>query len=56
MSQTRHMKSCFTGTENVRDIVTGRFTGAPPVRRAIQTVPIGGLAAGAVFLIARAIS
>jgi len=34
----------------------GRFTGAPPVRSAIQTVFIGGLAAGVAFLIARAIS
>jgi VIT1/CCC1 family predicted Fe2+/Mn2+ transporter len=36
--------------------VKGRFTGAPPVRSAVQTVLIGGLAAGAAFLIARAIS
>jgi VIT1/CCC1 family predicted Fe2+/Mn2+ transporter len=36
--------------------VKGRFTGAPPVRSAIQTVLIGGVAAGAAFLIARAIS
>jgi VIT1/CCC1 family predicted Fe2+/Mn2+ transporter len=36
--------------------VKGRFTGAPPVRSAIQTLLIGGLAAGAAFLIARAIS
>jgi vacuolar iron transporter family protein len=36
--------------------VKGRFTGAPPVRSAIQTVLIGGLAAGAAFLIARAIA
>jgi VIT1/CCC1 family predicted Fe2+/Mn2+ transporter len=36
--------------------VKGRFTGAAPVRSAIQTVLIGGLAAGAAFLIARAIS
>lgn len=36
--------------------IKGRFTGAPPVRGAIQTVLIGGLAAGAAFLIARAIS
>jgi VIT1/CCC1 family predicted Fe2+/Mn2+ transporter len=36
--------------------VKGHFTGAPPVRSAIQTVLIGGLAAGAAFLIARAIS
>ena len=36
--------------------VKGHFTGAPPVRSAIQTVLIGGLAAGAAFMIARAIS
>jgi vacuolar iron transporter family protein len=36
--------------------IKGRFTGAPPVRSAIQTVFIGGLAAGVAFLIARAIS
>lgn len=34
----------------------GRFTGAQPLRSAIQTVFIGGLAAAAAFLIARAIS
>jgi VIT1/CCC1 family predicted Fe2+/Mn2+ transporter len=36
--------------------VKGRFTGAPPVRSALQTALIGGLAAGAAFAIARAIS
>ena len=36
--------------------VKGRFSGVRPVRSAIQTVLIGGLAAGAAFLIARAIS
>ncbi|MCL4487476.1 MAG: VIT1/CCC1 transporter family protein [Chloroflexi bacterium] len=36
--------------------VKGRFTGAPPIRSGIQTVLIGGLAATAAFLIARAIS
>jgi VIT1/CCC1 family predicted Fe2+/Mn2+ transporter len=36
--------------------VKGHFTGAAPLRSAIQTVLIGGLAAGAAFLIARAIS
>jgi VIT1/CCC1 family predicted Fe2+/Mn2+ transporter len=36
--------------------IKGHFTGAPPVRSAIQTVLIGGLAAGAAFMIARAIS
>ncbi|MBY0490372.1 MAG: VIT1/CCC1 transporter family protein [Gemmatimonadaceae bacterium] len=36
--------------------VKGRFTGAPAVRSAIQTVVIGGLAAGAAFGIARVIS
>jgi VIT1/CCC1 family predicted Fe2+/Mn2+ transporter len=36
--------------------VKGHFTGAPPLRSAIQTVLIGGLAAAAAFMIARAIS
>ena len=36
--------------------VKGRFTGAPPLRSAIQTTLVGGLAAAAAFMIARAIS
>jgi VIT1/CCC1 family predicted Fe2+/Mn2+ transporter len=36
--------------------VKGHFTGASPLRSAVQTVLIGGLAAAAAFLIARAIS
>jgi VIT1/CCC1 family predicted Fe2+/Mn2+ transporter len=36
--------------------VKGRFTGARPVRSALQTMLIGGLAAAAAFVIARAIS
>lgn len=36
--------------------VKGTFTGAPPLRSAIQTVVIGGLAAAAAFAIARLIS
>ena len=36
--------------------VKGRFTGSKPRRSALQTVVIGGLAAGAAFLIAKAIS
>jgi vacuolar iron transporter family protein len=36
--------------------VKGLFSGMRPVRSAIQTVLIGGIAAGAAFLIARAIS
>jgi len=36
--------------------IKGKFTGAPPVRSAVQTVVIGGLAAAAAFAIARAIS
>lgn len=36
--------------------VKGRFTGMRPTRSALQTVLVGGLAAGAAFLIARAIS
>jgi VIT1/CCC1 family predicted Fe2+/Mn2+ transporter len=34
----------------------GHFTGAPPLRSVIQTVLIGGVAAGVAFLIARAIA
>lgn len=36
--------------------VKGHFTGTRPLRSALQTAIIGGLAAGAAFLIARAIS
>ncbi len=36
--------------------VKGHFTGVAPLRSAAQTTLIGGLAAGAAFLIARAIS
>jgi VIT1/CCC1 family predicted Fe2+/Mn2+ transporter len=36
--------------------VKGQFSGMRPMRSAIQTVLIGGLAAGAAFLIAKAIS
>src|SRR5437764_392154 len=36
--------------------VKGRFTGARPLRSALQTMLIGGLAAAAAFAIARAIS
>ena len=36
--------------------IKGRFTGAAPLRSAFQTALIGGLAAAAAFLIARAIS
>lgn len=36
--------------------VKGQFTGASPVRSALQTMLIGGLAAAAAFVIARAIS
>src|SRR5262249_55943823 len=36
--------------------VKGLFPGMPPARSAIQTVLIGGLAAGAAFLIARTIA
>src|SRR4029079_16755984 len=36
--------------------IKGRFAGSAPVRRAIQTALIGGVAAGAAFAIARAIS
>jgi predicted membrane protein (TIGR00267 family) len=36
--------------------VKGRFTGARPWKSALQTMLIGGLAAAAAFLIARAVS
>ncbi len=36
--------------------VKGHFTGTSPIRSGLQTALIGGLAAGAAFLIARAIS
>ena len=36
--------------------IKGRFTGARPGRSALQTVVIGGLAAGAAFLWPRLIS
>jgi len=36
--------------------IKGRFTGSRPGRSALQTVVIGGLAAGAAFLIAKAIA
>jgi VIT1/CCC1 family predicted Fe2+/Mn2+ transporter len=36
--------------------IKGRFTGTRPVRSALQTALIGSLAAGAAFLLARAIS
>ncbi len=36
--------------------VKGRFTGARPFRSALQTAAIGGAAAGAAFLIARAVA
>jgi VIT1/CCC1 family predicted Fe2+/Mn2+ transporter len=36
--------------------VKGHFTGTSPIRSALQTALIGGLAAAAAFLIARAIS
>jgi VIT1/CCC1 family predicted Fe2+/Mn2+ transporter len=36
--------------------IKGQFTGARPLRSALQTVLIGGLAAGVAFLVARAIS
>ena len=36
--------------------IKGMFTGAPPLRSAMQTVLIGGLAAAVAFIIARVIS
>ncbi len=37
-------------------VVTARFTGAPAIRGAVQTMFIGAFAAGAAFLIARAVT
>jgi VIT1/CCC1 family predicted Fe2+/Mn2+ transporter len=37
-------------------LIKGRYTGARPIKSAIQTTVTGGLAAAAAFLIARAIS
>jgi VIT1/CCC1 family predicted Fe2+/Mn2+ transporter len=36
--------------------VKGRFTGINPIKGAMQTVVIGGLAAGTAFLLAKLIS
>ncbi len=36
--------------------VKGRFTGAPPLRSSIQTMVIGGIAAGAAYSIAKLFS
>ena len=36
--------------------IKGRFTGAPPLRSAVQTSIIGGLAAAAAFSIAKLFS
>jgi VIT1/CCC1 family predicted Fe2+/Mn2+ transporter len=36
--------------------IKGRYTGTSPIRSAVQTVVIGGLAAGAAFLLAKLIS
>jgi VIT1/CCC1 family predicted Fe2+/Mn2+ transporter len=36
--------------------VKGRYTGAVPLKAALQTASIGGLAAAAAFALARAIS
>ncbi len=36
--------------------IKGRFTGTPPLRSGLQTLLVGGLAAAAAFLIARAIT
>jgi VIT1/CCC1 family predicted Fe2+/Mn2+ transporter len=37
-------------------LIKGRFTGTKPMRSALQTALIGSAAAGAAFMIARAIS
>ena len=40
----------------VFDALKGRLTGTPPLRSGLQTLLIGGLAAGAAFGIAKLIS
>ena len=69
MPQTPHVEKHFTSSETIRDIVIGvtllallvfgyvkgRFTTAKPFRSAWQTVVVGGLAAAAAFVIAKAI-
>jgi VIT1/CCC1 family predicted Fe2+/Mn2+ transporter len=44
------------GAASERKYVKGRFTGARPIRSAIQTALIGGLAAAVAFGLAKAIS
>ncbi|MBI5032149.1 MAG: hypothetical protein HZB51_16585 [Chloroflexi bacterium] len=56
MPQPPHIERQFAGSETVRDLVKGHFTGAPPLRSAIQTTLIGGLVVAVAFMIARAIS
>ena len=71
MPQTPHVEQHFLGATRsalgisvvvtlaalgVFGFVKGRFTGAGPLRSALQTVLIGGLASAAAFGIARAIS
>ena len=66
--KTAWMRPSFTCSVNTVSSITtlialagfgyikGHFTGAPPLRSAIQTVVTGGLAAVAAFMIARSIS
>ena len=58
------LEQLFAGEQDFRDayrliifgLVKGRYTGARPLRSALQTTVTGGLAATAAFLIARAIT
>ena len=56
MPQTPHIERHTMLALAMFGYVTGRSTEAPPVWSAIQTVLIGGVAAGTAFLIARWIS
>jgi len=60
---SRDLHTAFIGSIVITHIalaafgyVKGRFTGTTPIRSAIQTVLIGGIAAAAAFFIAKAIS
>lgn len=50
-----HPETHFTGAELVFGYIKGVFTTGKPVRSAIQTVVVGGLAASAAFAIANAL-
>jgi VIT1/CCC1 family predicted Fe2+/Mn2+ transporter len=51
-----HRPHTSSATSQPASSFKGRFTGTMPVRGALQTVLIGGLAAAAAFVIARVIA